>query len=113
MHYLSVTECRVPMGRMQQFTTLVQRWEQDVVGVPGGPELHAVYLGSDDPARVLVVTQFASKEDAEAFLATGRLQEFRDSILACTGEAPLIGEGWELFYAAGADGTRIVFGQDG
>lgn len=111
MRYLNVTQCRVPMARMQEFTTIVQKWEQEVVGQDGGPEFHAVYLNSVDPSRAMVITQFDSQAAAEAFAATGKLTEFQDSILACSSEGQP-SEGWDLFYATGADGTRIIFGQD-
>lgn len=112
MRFLTVTECRVPLARMQDFTNLVQQWEQEAVGVPGGPTLHAVYLHHNAPERVLVVTQFASLEDARAYVATGKLSEFHSKVLACTAEPTDALDGWDLFYAAGADGMRVMFGQE-
>jgi hypothetical protein len=112
MRFLNVLECRVPMKQMQEFTTLVQRWEQDFVGGEGGPRLHAVYLNDADPSRVLVITQFDSKTDSDEFAAGGKLAGFYESVLACTGERPVASEGWDLYYAAGPDGRKTVFGED-
>lgn len=112
MRFLTVTECKVPMARMQKFTNLVQQWEQEAVGVDGGPTMHAVYLHHRAPERVLVVTQFDNADDARAFVASGRLSEFHSKVLACTEERttePL--DGWDLFYSAGADGSRTIFGE--
>ena len=100
------------MARMQEFTNLVQQWEQDAVGVEGGPELHAVYLHHNVPERVLVVTQFASVDDAREYVAAGKLSDFHSRVLACTAEPTDALDGWDLFYAAGADGTRVMFGQE-
>lgn len=100
------------MARMQEFTNLVQQWEQDAVGVEGGPTLHAVYLHHHAAGRVLVVTQFASADEARDFLASGKLSDFHSRVLACTAEPTEALDGWDLFYAAGADGTRVMFGQE-
>ena len=112
MRFLTVTECRVPLARMQEFTNLVQQWEQDAVGVEGGPTLHAVYLHHNVPERVLVVTQFASVDDAREYVAAGKLSDFHSRVLACTAEPTDALDGWDLFYAAGADGMRVMFGQE-
>jgi hypothetical protein len=112
MGYVMVTECRVPMERMQLFTQLVQQWEQDVLDTEDAPELHAVYLREEDPSQVLIVTQFASRDEAERFAASGRMEQFRQHVLRCTAEAPSAPDGYTLFYAAGRDGTRVVFGEE-
>ena len=111
MRFLTVTECRVPMARMQEFTNLVQQWEQSAVGVEGGPTLHAVYLHHSVPERVLVVTQFASVDDARDFVGAGKLSEFHSKVLACTEEPTEALDGWDLFYSAGSDGSKVIFGQ--
>jgi heme-degrading monooxygenase HmoA len=111
MRFLTATECRVPLARMKEFTNLVQQWEQRAVGVEGGPSLHAVYLHHHAPERVLVVTQFDSVDDARAFVAAGMLSDFHTKVLACV-EAPTEAlDGWDLFYAAGSDGRRVMFGE--
>jgi quinol monooxygenase YgiN len=111
MRYLTVTECEVPMGTRQEFVGAVQRWEKDAAGVEGGPEIHAVYLHSDDPAKVLIITQFESREDADQFNATGLMNQFQDQLLDCTSAAPNINS-YDLFYALGPEGARVVFGED-
>jgi quinol monooxygenase YgiN len=101
------------MGRMQDFISLVQQWEQDALAADAGLQFHGVYLHASDNGRVLVVSQFDSEEAAATFIETGLLERFHDEILTCTGSPPRAGEGWELFYAAAADGSRIVFGEEG
>jgi hypothetical protein len=113
MHYLTVTECRVTMGRMQDFIAQVQHWEEDALAAADPPEFHGVYLHEVDPSRVLVVTQFKTRESARAFAGSGLAEEFRARIMACTDSPPTASEGYDLFYAALSDGTRVVFGEDG
>ncbi|NNC42651.1 MAG: hypothetical protein HKO03_05380 [Acidimicrobiia bacterium] len=109
MRYVIVTECKVGQGRMQEFTTEVQKWEQDAMSSDHAPEMHAVYLRSDDPANVLVVTQFSSREAAEGF--NQHLANFNNIVLACVSEEPALG-GYDLFYAATPRGAEVIFGQD-
>ena len=94
---------------MQAFTTEVQKWEQDAMGSEHAPEMHAVYLRSEDPSKVLVITQFASREAAEGF--QDHLSEFRGMVLECVSEEPLM-NGFDLFYAATPDGAEVIFGQE-
>lgn len=94
---------------MQEFTTEVQKWEQDAMGSDHAPELHAVYLRSEDPSQVLVVTQFPSRETAEGFRS--HLAEFKNMVLACVAEEPVM-NGFDLFYSATPEGAEVVFGQD-
>ena len=109
MRYLIVTECRVGQERMQEFTTEVQKWEQDAMASEHAPEMHAVYLRSEDPANVLVVTQFASRNAAEGFQPF--LNDFKKMVLSCLSEEPEM-NGFDLFYAASPDGAEVIFGQD-
>ena len=113
MHYMTVTECRITLGRMQDFVAQVQQWEQDAQASANAPEFHGVYLQEADPSRVLLVTQFGSREAAEAFAASGLAERFRDRVLTCTDTPPGEPEGFDLFYASLADGSRVIFGQDG
>lgn len=108
-----VTECTVPLDRMQPFAQLVQQWEQDSLDAEDAPGVHAVYLNDREPSRVLVMTQFASREEAERFAASGRMAQFRQRVLACTAHEPSTADGYNLFYAAGSDGPRVVFGEEG
>lgn len=113
MHHMTVTECRVQLGRMQDFVAQVQQWEQDAKASEHGPEFHGVYLQDSDPSRVVVVTQFATRHAAEAFTASGMLEQFRERVSNCTEVPPGEAESFNLFYATLADGSRVVFGQDG
>ena len=110
---MTVTECRVSHGRMQDFVAQVQQWEHDARASDASPEFHGVYLQETDPSRVLLVTQFASRSSATAFEATGLAAQFRQRIMAYIDAPPTETGGFDLFYASLADGTRIVFGQDG
>ncbi len=100
------------MTRMQQFTALIQQWEQDALRAPDRPESHSVYLHNADPSHVLVVTEFPSREAAERFEQTGMIVRLHDDVIACTGEDPIASEGYDLYYRAGADGRRTVFGEE-
>ena len=113
MHFMTVTECRIAPGRMQDFVALVQQWEQDARESEFAPEFHGVYLQESDPSRVLVITQFASRESAERFSRTGLAEMFRERVMTCTVSPPDAIEGFDLFYATLADGSRVVFGEDG
>lgn len=113
MHFMTVTECRIAPGRMQDFVALVQHWEQEARESEFAPEFHGVYLQEADPSRVLVITQFASRESAEAFSRTGLAETFREQVMTCSETPPGEVEGFDLFYATLADGSRVVFGEDG
>ena len=113
MHHMTVTECRIPLARMQEFVAQVQQWEQDARASEHGPEFHGVYLQDSDPSRVILVTQFASRESAEAFAASGLSERFRERVASYTDIHTGAVEGFDLFYASLADGSRVVFGQDG
>ena len=111
MHYLVVTECRVPMAVRQEFVGAVQRWEEQAGAADGAPDIHAVYLDSADPGKVLIVTQFSSKRDAERFNDTGLMEAFHADLLRCAATPPNRNT-YDLFYAAGPGERRVVFGQD-
>ena len=111
MRYLTITECVVPMGMRQEFVGAVQRWERAAADAEGIPEIHAVYLDADDPAKVLIVTQFGSRQEADKFVATGLMQQFQQQLVDCTASVPNVSS-YDLFYAWGPDGTRVVFGED-
>ena len=113
MHYMTVAECRVSQGKMQDFVAQVQLWEQEARASDNSPEFHGVYLHEADPSRVLIVTQFASREEAEAFAESGLADRFRERLLTCTESEPGAAYGFDLFYASLADGSRVVFGEDG
>ncbi len=111
MRYLVMTECEVPMGHRQEFVAAVQRWERDAADTAGAPEVHAVYLDAADPAKVMVVTQFASQAAAEQFQASGLMDDFRRELLKCTAEEPRV-TAYDLFYSTGPAASRVVFGED-
>lgn len=111
MHYLVVTECRVPMPKRQEFVGAVQHWEEKAAAIEGAPEVHAVYLDSDDPGKVLIVTQFNSKQDAERFSDAGLMKDFHAELLRCTATPPSL-RTYDLFYATGPGKRRVIFGQD-
>ncbi len=111
MHYLVVTECRVPMPKRQEFVGAVQRWEEQAGAMAGAPDVHAVYLDSDDPGKVLIFTQFNSKEDAERFDESGLMKDFHAELLQCSASPPHLST-YDLFYATGPGERRVIFGQD-
>ncbi len=111
MRYILTTRCRVQPGRMEAFLRDVQQWEETALASPQAPEHHAVYLNRADPSHALIITQFDSKERADAFAATQLLDRFHERILSCVVEST-DAEGYDLYYAAGAGGPRVVFGED-
>ncbi|MEE8330303.1 MAG: antibiotic biosynthesis monooxygenase [Acidimicrobiia bacterium] len=111
MHQLFVTTCQVQPGRMQELFTDVQNWEHAAMESADAPEYHAVYIRQTDPSHVLVITQFDDKERADAFVAAGHLQEFHEGILSCAVGEPQE-ERYELFYASGSGGPRVIFGEE-
>ncbi len=96
---------------MKEFTAQVQQWEQDALRHADAPLYHAVYLGSDDPASVLVITEFESRDVAARFAADGRLDAFWDAVVPFIDDSPVERDGYDLFYAATADGPSVTFGQ--
>ena len=111
MHQLFVTSCQVQPGRMQEFFTDVQNWENSAMSSVNAPEFHAVYIRQSDPSHVLVITQFDSSERADAFAAEGHLQEFHQGILSCAVDDP-DEDRYDLFYSFGSGGPRVVFGEE-
>ena len=99
------------MARRQEFVGAVQRWEERAAKEEGTPEVHAVYLDAGDPAKVLIITQFGSRQDAEVFESSGLMDAFHGELLKCTAAAPIRGT-YELFYSTGPGNRRVVFGQD-
>lgn len=111
MRYILSTQCRVKPGMMEEFLRDVQRWEEIAMESPHAPEYHAVYLRRSDPAEALVVTQFLNKEQADAFGATGLLEDFHARVMSCVADVPEA-NGYDLYYGVGPAGPRVVFGQE-
>ena len=99
------------MPKRQEFVAAVQRWEEKAGAMEGAPDVHAVYLDSDDPGKVLIVTQFNSKRDAERFNDSGLMNDFHAELLNCTAKPPNLNT-YDLFYATGPGERRVIFGQD-
>jgi hypothetical protein len=111
MRHIIVTTCRVHPERMKQFFSTIQQWEQEVMASGSSPEYHALYIGDTDPSRVLLLTRFEGRRQAEAFAATGLLDGFRERILSCARDEPHR-EAYDLYYAVGPGGPRVTFGEE-
>ena len=111
MHYILSTQCQVKPGMMENFLRDVQQWEEKAMESPHAPEYHAVYLRRTDPSYALIVTQFVNQEQAEAFGASGLLENFHNRVMACAMEATAA-EGYDLYYGVGSAGSRVVFGEE-
>jgi hypothetical protein len=98
---------------MQDFTTRIQRWEQDVMGTPHAPAFHGVYLEHDDPATVVIELQFDDDTTADACIAAGHIEALRSEVFECTAEDPGEFTRYDLFYGASGEGRRFVFGAQG
>jgi hypothetical protein len=110
MRHIEVMECRVADGSMVDFVSSVQRWERRAMDHEAAPIHHAVLVDPDDPARIVIITQFADQPTAQRFAESGMLGEFMEGVMQCS-----VGEvtrrGFELFYASGSDGPRAIFGE--
>ena len=110
MKYVELTECRVAEGAMTLFINAVQQWERAAMSHPAAPSHHAVLIHPDDPAVVLTITQFDDAETAAAFAKSGLKEQLMHGVVQCSiGTAT--SKQYELFYAAGADGPRAMFGE--
>jgi quinol monooxygenase YgiN len=111
MRHIVVTTCRVQPEKMKEFFGDIQQWEQTAMESDHAPEYHALYMSETDPSRVLLFTRFESREQAEAFIATGLLDSLHDRILSCVASEPHQ-EAYDLYYAVGEGGPRVIFGED-
>ncbi len=113
MPHMLLGRCRVSLAQMQDFTTRIQRWEQDVMGTPNAPVFHGVYLEHDDPATVVIELQFDDRTTADACIAAGHIADLRREVLACTAHDPGEFTRYDLYYGASGGGRRFVFGEPG
>lgn len=111
MAHLLLGRCRVSLAQMQDFTTRIQRWEQDVMGTPYAPAFHGVYLEHDDPTKVVIELRFDDRDTADRCIGAGHVAALRREVLACTAQDPGGFTRYDLFYGAAGDGKRIVFGE--
>jgi len=110
MRHLSVTECIVAEGAMQDFVNSIQQWERAALAHEAAPEYHAVLVDPEQPGRVLVMTQFVDTETAEVFAESGLMERFMEGVVRCSiGSASR--RSYDLFYAADGQGLRAVFGE--
>ena len=110
MRHLSVTECMVAERSILDFVNSIQQWERAAHAHQSAPEYHAVLVDLDRPGRVLVMTQFSDGETADEFEGSGLMHGLMECLMRRT-----VGDtsqrSYELFYAAGGDGLRAVFGE--
>jgi hypothetical protein len=111
MHHVVITEYRVLPGKMEDFFQNVRHWERETRGREDAPEAHTVLCGEDDPARVVIVTQFADRDKADSFAAAGFLDEFAEGILTCVDPGTGATHGYDIFYSTGG-GRHVLFGED-
>jgi len=110
MQYLLTTTCRVDQSRSRDFFAEVQQWEEEAMASPHAPLDHAVYIDRVDPTKSLVLTRFDSKETADAFLATGLHEQFRQRLLMCATDVS-DSDSYDLFYAADSSGHTVIYGE--
>ena len=111
MRRVVVTSCQVQPEKMKRFLNEIQQWEQVAMKAESAPRYHALYLGEIDPSQVLLLTHFESREQAEAFTATGLLDSFHNRILSCVAGKPHQ-DSYDLYYGVGSGGPRVIFGED-
>lgn len=110
MRCVEVIECTVTDGAMPDFVNAVQQWERAALRHPAAPGHHAVLFDQESPARVTIVTQFRDIETADEFAASGLLDRFMEGVLRCV-EPSTSRRRYDLFYAAGGEGPRAIFGE--
>ncbi|HSF84116.1 MAG TPA: hypothetical protein VLG28_00465 [Acidimicrobiia bacterium] len=111
MAHILLGRCSVQMRQMQDFTTRIQNWEQDVVGTPAAPDFHAVYLEREQPGNVVIELRFSSREVADACIDAGHVSRLQREVFECTENSPGEFTRYDLFYGASADGERTIFGE--
>lgn len=111
MAHVLLGRCTVTMPQMQEFTTRIQNWEQDIEHSNTAPEFHGVYLERDHPGNVVIELRFATREIADACIAAGHVDRLRNEVFECTQADPGTFTRYDLFYGASADGERIIFGE--
>ena len=85
MAHLLLGRCNVAMHQMQDFTTRIQNWEQDVIGTPSAPDFHGVYLERDNPSTVVIELRFPSRERRPTPVSpTGHIERLRREVMECT-----------------------------
>ncbi len=99
------------MHQMQDFTTRIQNWEQDITGTEAAPDFHGVWLERDDPSGVVIELRFSSREAAEVCIVAGHIDRLRAEVFTCTETDPGEFRRYDLFYSASADGERTIFGE--
>lgn len=95
---------------MPDFVNSVQQWERAALAHDSAPEHHAVLVDPEDPHKVMIVTQFADQETADAFADSGLLERFMEGVVRCS-VGTAISRAYDLFYAAGGGGPRAIFGE--
>ena len=111
MAHILLGHCAVQMHQMQEFTTRIQNWEQDIVDTPAAPNFHAVYLERDQPGNVVIELRFASREAADACINAGHVARLQREVFECTDKNPGEFTRYDLFYGASAEGDRTIFGE--
>lgn len=111
MAHILLGRCSVAMHQMQDFTTRIQNWEQDVVGTAEAPDFHGVYMERDQPGNVVIELRFSTREVADACVAAGHISRLRTEVFECTKFDPGAFTRYDLFYGASADGERTIFGE--
>jgi hypothetical protein len=112
MRCIEVIECTVADGAMPDFVNAVQQWERAALAHPDAPMHHAVLLDDLNPARVMIITQFADQETADRFAESDLIDHFMAGVLRCI-EPSSSGRRFDLFYASGSGGPHAVFGEVG
>lgn len=110
MRHFKVTQCVVADGAMTDFVNSVQQWERAALAHEAAPVHHAVLVDPADPHKVMIVTQFADAASADAFAESGLLERFMQGVVQCS-VGTAISNAYDLFYAAGSEGPRAIFGE--
>ncbi len=109
MRHVKVTQCRVADGSMTDFVNAVQQWERAALAGEDAPLHHAVLIDPDDPHQVMILTQFADRDSADRFAASGLLDRLTEHVVQCTVGSATARQ-YDLYYAAG-EGPRAIFGE--
>ena len=110
MRCIEIIECTVADGAMTDFVNAVQQWERAALTHPDAPMHHAVLLDDINPARVIILTQFADQATADRFAESHLIDQFMAGVLSCI-EPSSSGRRFDLFYSAGSGGPHTIFGE--
>jgi hypothetical protein len=110
MRYLQVVEAQVVQGKMHEFTAAVQQWQRAVLAHEDGPTHQSVLVDTNQPSRVLLLTEFRDEGHARRFTAAGLDESLLERIDRCCAVAGT-GSAYLVYYESGQEGPEVIYGK--